>query len=343
MGRIGRILLGIAVVVALGAGGLIAFLALKKPAMRPPSAEKVEATPERLARGRYLVENVTHCLGCHSDARFDRFAIPTRPGSEGQGGFPFDQRLGVPGLVQAQNISSDPVNGLGAWSDGEVLRAIREGVNRKGEALFPMMPYPEYRVMSDEDAKSIVAYIRTLPPIDHAVAPRRLDFPVNFLVKFAPQPLDGPVSAPDPKDPVAYGKYLVTIAGCANCHTPIDSKGRRIPGQELAGGWLMPGPWGRVVSANLTPDPDNYMGQASREEFIDRFKSLESLDGENAPPAPPGKNTVMAWPRFAGMTREDLGAIYDYLKTVKPIKKKIVSFPDAPPGTTSQSAAAPKP
>ena len=114
---------------------------------------------------------------------------------------------------------------------------------------------------------------------------------------------------------MAYGKYLVTIAGCANCHTPIDSKGRRIPGQELAGGWLMPGPWGRVVSANLTPDPDNYMGQASREEFIDRFKSLEHLDGENAPIAPPGKNTVMAWPRFAGMTREDLGAIYDYLKT----------------------------
>ena len=95
-----------------------------------------------------------------------------------------------------------------------------------------------------------------------------------------------------------------------------------------------PGPWGRVVSANLTPDPDNYMGQASREEFIDRFKSLESLGGENAPLATPGKNTVMPWPRLAGMTREDLGAIYDFLKTLKPIKKKVVSFPDAPPSTT---------
>ena len=338
---IGKVLGAVLVVVVLVAGGLLAFLALKKPAMRPPSAEKIEATPERLARGRYLVENVAHCLGCHSDAHFDRFAIPTKAGTEGQGGFPFDQRLGVPGLVQAQNITSDPKSGLGAWSDGEVLRAIREGVNRKGEALFPMMPYVEYRMLSDEDAKSIVAYIRTVPPVDHAVAPRRLDFPVNFLVKFRPRPLDGPVSAPDPADTVAYGKYLVTIAGCANCHTPIDSKGRRIPGQELAGGWLLAGPWGRVVSSNLTPDPDNYMGQASREEFIDRFKSLEHLDADNAPPAPPGKNTVMAWPRFAGMTREDLGAIYDYLKTVKPIKKKVVSFPDAPAGTTSQSVAAP--
>jgi hypothetical protein len=78
------------------------------------------------------------------------------------------------------------------------------------------------------------------------------------------------------------------------------------------------------------------MGQATREEFIDRFKSLERLDGENAPVAPPGRNTVMAWPRFAGMTREDLGAIYDYLKTLEPIKKKIISFPDAPPGTSSR-------
>ena len=57
------------------------------------------------------MENVAHCLGCHSDAHFDRFAIPTRAGTEGQGGFPFDQRLGVPGLVQAQNISSDPKSG----------------------------------------------------------------------------------------------------------------------------------------------------------------------------------------------------------------------------------------
>jgi mono/diheme cytochrome c family protein len=167
--------------------------------------------------------------------------------------------------------------------------------------------------------------------VNHPVAPRRIDFPVNLLFKFAPQPLTGPVPAPDPKDNVAYGKYLATIAGCAVCHTPRDDKGRPIAGAEFTGGWLMVGPWGRVVTANLTPDPDNYMGQASREEFIGRFKSFATLDGENAPVAPPGKNTVMAWPMFSGMTREDLGAIYDYLKTLKPVKKKINSFPDAPP------------
>lgn len=329
-----KVLGWIVLVVALAAGGLLAFLALKKPAMRPPSTEKIEATPARLARGRYLVEHVSDCLGCHSDFHKDRFAVPTRRGTEGQGGFPFDKSLGVPGLVQAQNISSDPEYGLGSWTDGEILRAFREGVKRDGTALFPMMPYQKLRVMSDEDAKSVVVYLRTLKPIRHAVAPRRLDFPVNFLVKFEPKPLDGPVPDPDPKDTVAYGRYLATIGGCVDCHTPIDSKGRPIAGQEYSGGWLLPGPWGRVVSANLTPDPDNYMGQASREEFIDRFKSLEALGGENAPLATPGKNTVMPWARLGGMTREDLGAIYDFLKTLKPIKKKIVSFPDAPPSST---------
>ena len=222
-----KVLGWLVLVVALAAGGLLAFLALKKPAMRPPSTEKIEATPARLARGRYLVENVSDCLGCHSDFHKDRFAIPTKRGTEGQGGFPFDKSLGVPGLVQAQNISSDPEYGLGNWTDGEILRAFREGIKRDGTALFPMMPYQKLRVMSDEDARSVVVYLRTLKPIRHAVAARRLDFPVNFLVKFEPKPLDGPVPDPDPKDMVAYGRYLATIGGCVECHTPMDSKGRR--------------------------------------------------------------------------------------------------------------------
>jgi mono/diheme cytochrome c family protein len=335
MRRVWKVLGIIALVLILGVAALIGWLALKKPAMRPASAEKIEATPERLARGKYLTENVTHCLGCHSDAFFDRFAIPTRPGTEGQGGFAFDEKLNVPGVVQAQNITPDRTNGIGDWTDGEVMRAIREGVNRDGEAMFPMMPWPNYRSLSDEDTKAIVAYLRTLAPVDHAIAPRQLDFPVNLVVKFMPKPLDGPVAEPDRSDTVAYGKYLSTVAGCVFCHTPIDDKHRPIVDQAGAGGWELTGPWGRVVSANITPDPDTYMGKASRDEFIDRFKSLEHLDGENAPIAPPGKNTVMSWPRFGGMTREDLGAIYDYLKTLKPVKKTVVPFPDAPAGQGS--------
>jgi mono/diheme cytochrome c family protein len=324
-----RIVVRILLVLVVLVGGGLAWLALRSPAMRPPSNEKIASTPERLARGEYLVEHVADCMGCHSDHHWDRFAIPVKAGTKGQGGFPFDKKLGVPGLVQAQNVTQDREYGLGDWTDGEILRAVREGVNRKGEALFPMMPYEAFSEMSDEDAQALVVYLRTLEPVHRPVAPRKLDFPVNLLIKGAPKPLAGPVSAPDPKDTVAYGKYLVTIAGCPGCHTPHDDKGQPIPSAWFTGGWVMVGPWGRVVSANITPDPDNYMGQASRDEFIGRFKSFETLGGENAPVAPPGKNTVMPWPALAGMTREDLGAIYDYLKTLKPIKKKINPFPDA--------------
>ena len=327
--RLRKILGRILLTVALALGAAIAWLALRSPNMRPPSTEKVEATPERTARGEYIVLHLADCLGCHSDFHADRFAVPVKVGTEGQGGFAFDAKLGVPGLVQAQNITSDTETGLGAWTDGEVMRAIREGVNRKGEALFPMMPYESFHEMSDEDVRSVLVYVRTLKPIRHAVAKRQLDFPVNLLIKFAPKPVSGPVVAPDPKDTLAYGKYLVTMAGCKECHSPHDDKGQLIPGQDYSGGWLMPGPWGRVVTANITPDKGNYMGTATREEFIGRIKSFEDLGGENAPLAPPGKNTLMPWTRFAGMTEADLTAIYDYLKTVTLIAKKVNPFPDA--------------
>ena len=317
------------IVVLIGAGA--AFLGFKKPAMRPPSTEKIEATPERLARGTYLVNHVSNCLDCHSEFQADRFGVPPRPGTEGQGGFPFDKKLGVPGLVQAQNITPDPENGIGSWTDGEVMRAVREGVDRKGVALFPMMPYEKFRQMSDEDVRSIIVYLRTLKPIRHVIAPRRLDFPVGWLIKFTPRPVDGPIATPDPaKDGLAYGKYLVTISVCGICHTPHDDHGQLIAGREFSGGWVMVGPWGRVVTANLTPDPEAYLGKATREEFIGRFKAFVGQEGEKAPIATPGLNTVMNWGAFSGMTNEDLGAIYDYLKTVKPIKNKVVTHPDAP-------------
>ncbi|HTY42249.1 MAG TPA: cytochrome C [Thermoanaerobaculia bacterium] len=330
-----RVVFRILAALVLGIALVVAWLALRSPDMRPASTEKFEVTPERLARGEYLVLHVADCLPCHSDVHADRFGIPVKAGTEGQGGYAFDKKLGVPGVVQAQNITADKDYGLGDWTDGEVARAIREGVDRHGKALFPMMPYPGFAAMSDEDTASVVAYLRTLKAIHRPVQPRQLDVPVNFFVKFSPKPLTGPVSAPDRSNSVAYGKYLVTIAGCRDCHTPHDDKGQLVPDQDFSGGWLMVGPWGRVVTANISPDPDTFVGRSSRDEFIGRFKAFEGMTAETAPVAPPGKNTVMGWLRLSGMTREDLGAIYDYLRTVKPIKKKVDTFPDAPPESRS--------
>ena len=193
-----------------------------------------------------------------------------------------------------------------------------------------MMPYVHFRALSDEDAKSIVVYLRTLPPIHHPVTNRHLDFPVNFIVKFIPKPLDGPVSSPDPqKDHLAYGQYLTRIGGCYECHTPHDDHNNLDETRPFAGGWDMRGEWGRVITANITPHADGYLGHATKEEFIGRFHSFASMNATNAPVAPIGRNTVMPWLEFAGMSDDDLGAIYDYLKTVKPIVNKIDPFPDA--------------
>jgi mono/diheme cytochrome c family protein len=319
-----------AVVVALAAsvvGAGIGYLALKQPAQRPASTETVERTPERLARGKYLAEVLVGCMDCHSEHRDDLFGWPAKPETYGQGGFSFDRRLGLPGVIQAQNITSDPETGVGAWSDGEIMRAMREGVAKNGRALFPMMPYEALRSMSDEDAKSVVVYLRTLPPIKKAIPDPQIDFPVNLLIKLTPQPLDGPVPSPKPEDHAAWSKYLITLADCVECHTNHD-KGKRIEGMDFAGGWVLTMPWGRIVTPNITPDPETGIGNLTREAWIGRVKSYASM---KAPPiAPKGRNTIMPWLEFSRMPEEELGAIFDYLRTVKPIKNKIANvFPDA--------------
>jgi len=167
------------------------------------------------------------------------------------GGFQFGPSDGVPGFVQAQNITSDPETGIGKWTDGEVLRAMREGVKNDGSALFPMMPYPQFAIYDDEDANAIVAYLRTLKPVRHEIRPRSLSFPVNLLIKFAPQPLEGPMKKPT--EHLAYGKYLSTVAGCVICHTPMDDHGQRIEAREFGGGWEMKSGDMRVITSNITP------------------------------------------------------------------------------------------
>jgi hypothetical protein len=316
------------IVVALAAGA-IAFLATKRPASRPATSAKFEATPARLARGHYLVHHVADCLGCHSDHVDGRFGFPVKPGTEGQGGLVFDKNLGFPGVVAAQNITSDRETGLGAWSDGEIVRAIREGVDRNGDALFPMMPYVHYASLGDEDAKSIVVYLRTLQPIRHRVPQKHIDFPVNLFVKLVPQPLPGVVAAPTPAEHHAYGRYLTTIGGCYECHTAHDDKNRLIADRAFAGGWEMKGPWGRVITANLTPHPATFIGRASKAEFIGRFRAFAAFDAQTAPACPQERNTVMPWLALSKMTDDDLGAIYDFLRTVKPVANQVNSFPDA--------------
>src|SRR5437764_14540636 len=86
---VGGVVLAVVAVIAIG----VIWLMAKKPASRPASAEKIEATPARMARGKYLVEHVAPCLECHSD-HVIKFGVPGKPGTEGQGGYIFDKNHG---------------------------------------------------------------------------------------------------------------------------------------------------------------------------------------------------------------------------------------------------------
>lgn len=342
MKRLAKYLGGGLALVALAIGAAVGFLLWFRPKVGPASAEIVERTPARLARGTYLMENLLSCKHCHSSGDTERFGMPLPPGgSPFTGGIVLDRSFtGFPGVVQAPNITPDVETGIGSWTDGELIRAIREGIKRDGTPIFPMMPYSDLRALSDEDVRAVVVYLRSQRPVRLASRKAELDFPVNLLMRLDPEPVKGPVQAPDPGDRLAWGGYLVRIAGCKKCHTPMD-KGSLVESEAFSGGMVFEIPTGqgrrRVVTANITPDPTGYFGRATKEEWIGRVRSFVPMR-DNPPRVQPGLNTMMLWLQYAGLSDDDLGAIYDFMKTVRPVRKTVNAFPDAPPVRPAEAA-----
>jgi mono/diheme cytochrome c family protein len=312
---VGIIVLSVIVVVI---GGLIYFNS-SYPKVDPPTDITVEATNARIVRGEYLVKHVTMCLDCHSSRDWTKLTGPIIAGTEGKGGHTFDEEMGFPGKITPKNITPAA---LGTWSEGEIIRAITCGVNKDNEVIFPMMPFNDYNQLSEEDLYSIVAYIKTLKPIEHKTPERELNFPLNLLVKTMAIEHYTPKEAPNKSDTINYGKYLVTIASCQGCHTPT-KEGKALPGMEFAGGEEFNLPWGIVRTANITPDIETGIGNLSKEDFIKKFKFYELETSKNIPVKENEFNTIMPWTLYAGMSEEDLSAIYDYLRTVKPVKHRV--------------------
>ncbi|MEP7363331.1 MAG: cytochrome c [Acidobacteriota bacterium] len=322
-----KIVLGILGAIAVVVGGGLAYLTVKKPAMQAPSTRTVEKTPERVARGKYLFEHVANCADCHSDVHWDKFATPIKEGGLAVGrAWPTD--LGLPGTFYSPNLTSDAETGVGAWSDGELIRAIREGISRDGRVLFPLMPYTEFRNMSDVDAESIVAYIRTIPAVNRKQPITQINFPVNLMIKGAPQPVTAPVPSPDRNDKIAYGKYLTIIGGCHSCHTPSEH-GSPKPGTEYTGGEKF-GLEGRgllAVSFNLTPDNNTGIGTWDENQFLEKFHQYKEYAEGKAPPSTPENFTVMPWLAFNGLEDDDLRSIFAFLKSLKPVEHVVETRP----------------
>ncbi len=310
----------VVLLVLVGAG--LAYVLSAYPAVAAAEPIRIASTPERIARGKYLFDHVAVCVDCHSTRDFTRYAGPVVNGTHGKGGEAFTREMDMPGNFYARNITPAA---LGDWTDGELVRALTAGVNKQGDALFPLMPYLNYGALDREDIEAMVAYMRTLMPIANHVPARELDFSMHVIIRTMPRPASF-AARPAPADRVAYGAYLARMASCADCHTPA-VEGQPTPGMTFAGGTELKTSWGTVIRpANITPDADTGIGTWTEEQFLQKFKAFQSAPDPVLTEAERLANTFMPWREYAGMTREDLGAIYAFLRTQKPVLNRVERF-----------------
>ena len=305
-------LIALLVVAVVGLISMVGWQVVLGPDARPTSAEKFEATEARLARGKYLVEGPAHCFFCHTEHDLSTPEFPIIQAKKGAGwSMPIPELNNLP----ARNITPDPETGIGTWTDDEIARAIREGVRKDGSALFPLMPYMDYRALDDEDVKSIVVYLRTIPPVRNQMPTRQLPGPLEYIVKTMPKPLTTPQPSHPSSSPVERGEYLVTMAGCAGCHTVADDGVPR-PGMRLGGGesFNIPGQERPVFTLNITSDPS---GIAHYDESM-LMNTLRTgqVGGRML-------SHIMPFEFFRNMTDDDIRDVFAYLKAQPPVKHRI--------------------
>jgi mono/diheme cytochrome c family protein len=321
-------ILGLTVLLAVvGVAAVFGYLYTRKPATAPPLAIKIEMTPERIERGRYIFQFVSDCDGCHSERDLGRFGGPVVASGRGKG-ITFPPEMGLPGVVVASNITPDRETGIGEWTDGEKIRAIRDGIGRDGRALFPMMPYASYRRMSDDDVYAVVAYLNSLAPVRNSLPKTQIDFPISLLIKSVPQPA-GSIPPPNREDKLKHGEYLVTMGGCLVCHTKTE-RGQPVPGMRLAGGSEFRTPFGVVISANISPDVETGLGKWTEKQFIDKFYEYREYAEKGSPPVGPEGFTLMPWLGLSQLSAEELGAIFAYLKSQPAVRKAVETHPGQP-------------
>jgi mono/diheme cytochrome c family protein len=316
--RILALLIGIFVLLIFAGG---AYVKLALPKSDPPPLIKVERTPERIENGRYLANHVTVCMDCHSQRDWALFSGPMAATGVGAGGEVFNAQMGFPGTFYAPNITPAA---LGNWTDGEIFRAVTAGVSKDGRALFPIMACHRFGKMDKEDIYDMIAYIRTLAPVDKKIPMSKADFPVNFIINTMPQKPSF-IKKPLPKDTLLYGAYLINAAGCVECHSQTD-KGSVIKGTEFGGGMEFHQPAGIVRAPNITFDQATGLHGWTKAQFLQKFKSYTAADYRPAAMTVNQINTPMPWVMYGGMKDQDLQAIYAYLKSLPPIQNRIVRY-----------------
>lgn len=303
---------------------------------RPAPNLKAPTDSATIAHGEYIFKYQVQCWGCHQSKPVD----PTGPPS---GGYLFDLTAVGPGFGKwySRNITPDVETGIGGWTDGEIVQALREGVRKDRTPLFPIMPIDWYHGMADDDILAVVAYLRSIPPVKNAVPQREPSFMAKALMTFG---VIGPkaaittaVVAPPRGVTAEYGRYVASNrADCADCHTPRNLEdGKFYLDSLFAGGSIKFGePEGDNIysfARNITPDVETGIGAWTEEQFLDAVTSGVRPDGTVLMPHMP-----YAYYKF--WTTEDLRAVYTYLRTVPAIKRTAPAPEYSPLVRASQGA-----
>jgi len=207
----------------------------------------------------------------------------------------------------ASNLTPDVETGAGSWPDDALVRAIREGVGHDGRPLKTMWWWA-FRRLSDEDVRSIVVYLRTLPPVHNPLPATRISEGERARLVKRLRPLTGRVPQPDLSTPLARGRYLIGVADCAGCHTAWEAP--RNAGL-YAGGNLIERGEHKAFSANLTPDPTGMPYDEQTFVTFMRNGKFNTL------------SPMMPWFVFRNMSDSDLADIRTAMRRLWPILHRV--------------------
>ena len=266
----------------------------------PPLVVSAADQPQDILKhGAYLVETVAACGNCHTPP------VGPMAGTELAGGFKFD----FPEFTAySANITPDEDTGIGRWTDEQIITAIRGGKRPDGSLIGPPMPIELYRQLSDDDVEAMVAYLRTVEPVNNPVP--KSEFRIPLPDSYGPALTEVPEVPKD--DPVAYGEYLAgPVAHCIECHTPVVNGHRDFEHQAGLGGFEFEGPWGISKARNITADPENGIGDWTDQQIKTAITQGERPDGTKLKPP-------MPFYAYQQMKSEDLDAIVAYLRTLTP-------------------------
>ena len=289
---------------AVGVVALVASLAVASPsAAQPNSAE--------IARGKYIFGATGGC-GCHTEKGQGK---PINAG-----GRRFD---GPFGTVYATNITPDRQTGIGTWTDEQIITATRLGRRPNGERLIPVHPYTVFNGMAEGDLKALVAFLRTVAPVNRVNTPKRITVPLfesvflpTWLAAFSPRETPPPTA---PTGGLARGEYLVkAVAHCGECHTPRGLSNAVDNSRFLAGN--AKGPENSEVP-NITPDKDTGLPW-SVQEIADYLGTGNKPDGDVAGSLM-GEVIQGTASGYKDLTAADRTAIAQFLKSIPAVRNKI--------------------